>query len=842
MKALNNRIAKNEATNRMGRRRRTRLAIMIGATALTAPIAASPALAQDAKPASSEDQNVIIVTAQRRSEALENVPMTVTVLSQQTLKESGVDNIRDLANVTSGYQLGNSGSVPNPAIRGVTTTNAGSYENNVAVFIDNVYQVVPASLNIDLPNIQSVQILKGPQGTLYGRNATGGAILIDTITPGDEWEGKAELTYARFNDKRAGGYIAGPVSDRVGISLSGYIRRTDGWVKKASRTVAGQFDGTIGGIKQDSIRAKIRFQLTDNFEAIAGYAYTRVADANSIIWTQSENVRVDPATVPGANLTPTALGEATDDLPAVLTVKQHEGFLNLMLDTGIGQIRSITAYTTTDLETDFDYDGSYIPATYAYSTGRDQTWQQTIDVTVTAIDRLDLVVGGQYYNIKSSYPVPSTFLLGPASLGQPYDASAGTPISDYATYFVSDFDRTKEAWAVYADATFHATDRLSLNVGARFTQETQDVAGYRTSPFLPPYDGTGVVYDTRAYEAATGKRFRSKYHKFTPRASIRYEIAPRTNVYASYSRGFRSGEWNSQVPAIAGGLVGLPGEWSPVDPEVIDAYEIGIKAARRRLRWDVAGFYYDYKSLQVSQTTADANGNAIVKLQSGPAKIYGAEGSVDFEVTDNFNVHAGATWLHARYSKGFTYSGIGIDPSRQGYNTSSDPLKTFFNIELEQDLSGKQMARSPNFSAFLGFDYRIPDGDGGFVFAANAKYTDSYVVTDPSIWGGEPAAIYQARKAANPDALPDNAYLLRGTPYESRAGEERARQGSYVLINASITWTDPSGHYYVRAWGKNLTDKKYLIHYRPIGTGGTYRPIGEPLTFGLTVGVKMGPS
>ena len=135
------------------------------------------------------NSNDIIVTAQRRNERIEDVPMTVAVVSQETLAASGVNTFRDLQNVTTGLQIGNSGSYPQPAIRGITTTNAGAYENNVAVFVDGLYQATPQILNMDLPNVQDIQILKGPQGTLYGRNATGGALIVTTIDPGRRVEG-----------------------------------------------------------------------------------------------------------------------------------------------------------------------------------------------------------------------------------------------------------------------------------------------------------------------------------------------------------------------------------------------------------------------------------------------------------------------------------------------------------------------------------------------------------------------------------------------------------------------------------------------------------------------------
>jgi len=282
-------------------RRALKTATLIGASFIAMSSGATSAWAQDS--GNDDYANTIIVTAQRRQEALEDVPMSVEVVTSQTLANAVVTNLRDLSNVTSGFQLGAGGAFPQPAIRGVTTIINGTFENNVAVYIDGLYQPVASTLNIDLPNIESVQVLKGPQGTLYGRNATGGALLLTTISPTQEWHGKGELTYARFDDKRASGYVAGPLNDVFGVSLAGYIRRSDGYMRLASRTVPGESTGGAVPIKQDAIRAKIKVEPTDSLRATLAYSYTRVFDSSSNIYAPLENVNPNPYTLRPGGLT-----------------------------------------------------------------------------------------------------------------------------------------------------------------------------------------------------------------------------------------------------------------------------------------------------------------------------------------------------------------------------------------------------------------------------------------------------------------------------------------------------------------------------------------------------------
>jgi iron complex outermembrane receptor protein len=820
-------------------KKKLRLAAILGATALTMPLFAAPAQAQNAPARTTTDTNDIIVTAQRRSEFLEEVPMTVTVVSQERLNNIGINTVRDLQNVTSGFLVNNSGSYPQPAIRGITTINAGAYENNVALFVDGLYQYTAQVLNMDLPNVQNIQVLKGPQGTLYGRNATGGAILIDTLDPSRELTANGELTYGRFDDKRARGYISAPITDRIGFSLAGTFRQTDGYYQKASRTTPGAFDGRTLGLKQGSMRAKVKAELTDNFRVTLGYNYLRAIDPRGVFFTAIENVNTTGNALANATR-PQGLGEVAGDV-FDLDQKQYETSVKLEWDTPIGTLRSLTGHTIGHLETTYDADGSYAATVYSDSLIRDRTWQEALDFTVNAIEHVDLIVGGTYYNINTRY--------GPGRENVTYSAPAGsqpgTPLYAYNKLQSIAFWRTKEAWAGFIDVTWHATDKLSVNVGGRYSDETQDVAAekhnYCTTPADPRAPGctigtilpgtVGIPY-TRASSAMS-----SSYNKFTPRASIRYEISPRTNVYASYSQGFRAGEWNSVPPSDTD--LSLWKALGQVGQESVNAYEIGIKTAGHRLRADLAGFYYDYKNLQVSSTVF-VNGLAIVSLQSVPkAEIYGIEGNVDYTVIDNLNVRAGATWMHARYGDNAVFVGTSVNPGvSTGLNSNPDPLKTFTNKSMmAMDISHMQMARAPDFSAYTGFEYKIPQEKGGFLFAGNVKYTSGYVVTNPSIWGGEPLAAYTARKALDPNALPNNNAQLAGTPYADRSNEQRARQHGFALVNASVTWTDPGDHYYVRAWGNNLTNFKYRVHYNP--SSSTYSPIGEPLTFGGTIGYKF---
>jgi len=781
---------------------------------------AAPAFAQDVAEQATSSGNDIVVTAQRRSELLEEVPMAVTVVTNETLTNAGVTSLRDLGNITSGYQLGAGGAFPQPSVRGVTTLINGTFENNVAVYVDGLYQPSAQGINIDLPNVDNIQVLKGPQGTLYGRNATGGALLLTTINPTADWRAKAELTYARFDDKRAAAYVAGPINDSVGFSLSGYTRRSDGYVRLASRTTPGETSCCGVPLKQDSVRFKVKMQLADTLDATVAYNYTRVSSAASNVFSPLENVPGSvyvgtPASPRPAGATrPTRLGVVAYDLESKTEAETYEGGLTLDWDVGFGSLKSITGYAQTTVNGFFDFDGSYIRNSYSQSTIRNRTLQQALDLTVTGIDGLDLIVGASYFRDRLFSLNPSTSYTGKDP------TNPGTTPSTFADYNLASrasFFQTKEALAGYIDATFHVSDRLSINAGGRYSHEKQDVLAYQE-----------IVVRNRTAANETFK-------KFTPRASIRYELAPRTNIYASYSKGFRSGAYNiGQLPACVN-LPTVPADcFKPAEQETIDAFEVGFKTAGRKHRFEVAGFYYDYKNLQVSATrNLVINGATfpVTEISNAPkARIYGAEASFEIEPIDNLTIRGSGTWLHARYGDGFIFqSGVGVNPAAPGINASADPLKTYLNTNQVQDLSGLQMSRAPDFAANLGADYHIPNGEGGLRFSANVKYSGRYVVTNPSIWCQSAPVVFNGTTSS---------YNCSGVPSD-RAREQRFTEGAFALLSGSITWTHPSGSYYLRIWGTNLTDHRYRLHYTGNAGNGTYAPMAEPRVFGGTLGYKL---
>ncbi len=258
--------------------------------------------------------NDIIVTATRTTQKLENVPATILAVTGKQLQTAGVVRFSDLALVAPGVQIARSGSYTQPAIRGITTSFAGGgQETNVALYIDGFYQSDQTGMNQDLSNIQDIQILKGPQGTLYGRNATGGAILITTKSPTDKFQAEANVSYAwRFNDKIGNLFVGGPIANGIKFSIAASWHKGDGYIKDInnfSRNVTlDSTTYTCGGhcnlnyakyekrggnnaapVLNWSIRPKLVLEPTDNLKITLGYVHTFVDENKSQAYLMVSN-------------------------------------------------------------------------------------------------------------------------------------------------------------------------------------------------------------------------------------------------------------------------------------------------------------------------------------------------------------------------------------------------------------------------------------------------------------------------------------------------------------------------------------------------------------------------
>jgi iron complex outermembrane receptor protein len=754
-------------------------------------------LATAAEQANNATLDEVVVTAQRRSEALEEVPMSVTVVEPAQLERGGVGSLETLGRIAAGVQLNYSGAFIQPAIRGITTlTNGNNIENNVAVYIDGAYSPSTISIASDMANVESVQVLKGPQGTLYGRNATGGAILINTRGPSKTFTAKAEVGYGRFKDDMFNFFFAGPVSDKLSYSLALSHRDSPGYFKLVSPTTIGEFVGNVGKQEFKNVTGKLQFDFTDNFTALLTYKYVYNQDDRVNYYTVYDHINTAFAVPPQRA---TEYGTVAFNGTPFQNAARNESDLKLSWKTGIGTLSSLTSYEVENQASAFDFDASYVPVTFTKIAFKQKTMQESVDYNIDAITHLDLLIGGLYYKDRISSP--------PDDIRKGVDGYTGTALTSVARS-----TQGTTSWAVYVDGTYHLADRWSLNLGGRYTHDSKTIEG-GTQLFSAT---TGLQTGSSGAVPPTGQ----SWTRFTPRASVRYELADKTDVYGSWSRGYRMGNFNTTV------IPGIP--FGATKPETVDALELGFKTAQANFRFNTAVFYYDYNDINVNISVPSPSppcavpntcGNVSVFSNAPGAKIYGLDAEVEWAPVQNFNIHAGAEWLHARFKTFTNAVGTGVN-----FNNTLDLPSQI------QDWTGHRLARAPDFTANVGVDYTVPTGVGSLMFGVNANYTSEFPVNNVSLYDN-------CLTATGTNSIPPVCSAALQAP-ANLVGQQRFVQKPYTLVSAQITLTSPSGHYYTQVWGRNLTDVVYRLNYNG-GTFGDYSPRGEPRTYGVKFGLKF---
>jgi iron complex outermembrane receptor protein len=688
---------------------RHRYAILV-APIVTAGISCVAA-AQDASGPKLEE---VVVTAQRRVEALQNVPISLTVASGEQLERAGVTRLEDISQIAPAVQLSRTGIYTQPAIRGITTTLAGNYENNVAIYVDGYYLPFTRGLNTDLVNISQLQVLKGPQGTLFGRNATGGAILIQTLDPSlTEMSGRVNATYRRFDDRQVQGYFSIPLIDNtLAWNVAANYRKSDDYIKD----IAG-FD--TAPIKNYDVSTKVMWRPIEDLTISGKYEDLSVSDGRTLATTYEGRSLVQRL-VPGTYLE-TRDNRTSVNFPVDNTTYQRTGAGKVEYNFGWGRLNSITAYQQEFNRLQYDLDGTKVHFFEQRTREKNRAFSEDFNLTSLGDGALQYVIGAYYF--KSQQYTPDTSSLS-------------------------------------ALAALPANRTIYVPGGIRYSHENKDVRV--ECPIISSSCPLAVWFDGD-----------HTFKSWTPRGVVRYQLDDASNVYASFSRGFKSG------------LINIAAPFNTVNPEKIDAYEVGYKTARGRWRLDTAAYYYDYKDLQVSSLQIINGINTAITTNATSARIYGAEAQLAAEVIKNLNVTAGLAFTHARYK---------------------DFPNAVNALGATQDWSGKQLVRAPDWTGNLAADYTLRTVIGKLVFAGNYSYSSNYAPVRGDL-----------------DASGNFVY----------------GQGSYNVVNLRTSWSPP-GHdeFTLSALGENVGNTRYYF-YRSGNAFGDYHVLGQPATWGVSADYRF---
>lgn len=688
----------------------------------------------------------IVVTAQRRSERLQDVPLTISEVSRNDLAKGGVTTLKDLQNIVSGFTFGGQGSVAQPSIRGVSTLlSAAGSENPNALYVDGIYMATQAVLGVELPDVDRVEILKGPQGTLFGRNATGGAIEVFTRNPSFTPAASINIEPSYYTGSggshdsariNARAFVSMPIIDNLlAASISGGYSYTQGYqVNDATKSSDGE------NIKSN-IRGKLLITPADNLKiTLSGFNIDDSGDGELLQtpWHGLSAASVYPGSVVSTKPWHTAYDTGAPQMQNAI-LKQHGFASRIEAVFDIGTFTSLTGYTktfTNNPATSIHGAQGTLPCLLNFAcldfsfAIKNREISQEFNFSSNKIGILSFIGGLYYYNAKGS------------TLGQIQKTLAA--ISPYFPLTVQNTNFETTAYAAYGEATIKPTEALSLVLGLRQSHE--------------PHKDSSIV----PYSGVISKTFNST----TPRASIRYEVTPRFNVYGTFSIGYKSGLTG------ATNIASNP-PFAFVAPEKLYAYEVGMKYASHNISANLSGFYYNYKDKQ-EQTFL---GTSTVIKNTGPVLIYG----LDFDA-------------RARISAAWNVSGT----------LSYIPVAKYRNFP---DASGQSTVRIPFNPAFPPFNCSPGGACGGFYPGAMNMVSPTF---DAS---GERLTRTPKVSASATVSYASGPFDASATvSYSSKIYEDLSHeiyQSSYATLTAQLGYKIDE-RFRVGVFGRNLTNKAYI--------------------------------
>lgn len=619
----------------------------------------------------------IMVTAQRRVQKLQDVPISISAFSGEALREMGALRVQNVADMTPNVYFNPLNSIRNTKVvmRGINSdANSIGVDQAAGVYVDGVYMGRPTTINAGLYDIESMEILRGPQGTLYGRNTIGGAINIYTRLPGDELEGEVSAGYGNYDRITAYGAVGGPIAgDRLSMRISAQREVRDGFMKNVA----------TGGDNNDE----------DNINLRMAMVLKASEDVEIIVrgdWSKDDTYQgtVELATNSGRWLTPPFNLPANSPLlvpndaydwtvnevggPKGTPFQDREawgGSVEINWDIGVGDITSITAYRGFDWN---NYQSSDKGPFDLFGTGikEDQTqFSEELRFTSPSGEKFEYILGLYYWKMSLDADAVAYFGTDFLSL---FGAPLGTTVVDTGTLFPR-LDNT--SFAAFFHGTYHVSEQLDLTLGARYTYEKKEI------DFSTDADMYGFV---AAVAPLSDQR---TDNVVTPMASLTFLPNDNWRAYATYSRGFKAGGYN----AFDFDFANPNGTKPEFDAEYADNYEIGIRfvSSDRRVRVNLSAFYLDYKDLQVNQRLEDENGFFFfVTSNAAQARSKGFEIDVSAAINENLTLGAAYGYVDAKYKDFVQDALLGID------------------------YTGNRLPFAPKHNASLSIDYNQPIANG----------------------------------------------------------------------------------------------------------------------------------
>ena len=614
--------------------------VLLGSASLLAPIAAHAQAQPAPAPQATDGVPDIIVTAQRREESLQRTPLAVTALGVDDLRDKNITSLADLGRAVPNLAISSAGytaptnALPVIYIRGIGQQDPSIFSDpGVPVYVDGVYVARSAGGAIDLPDIQRVEVLRGPQGTLFGKNAVGGAVNLITRTPGASPGSRIELSGGSDDLVHARGYTDIAVSDQLGVTLAGDYMHENGY---GDRLAVGtnKVLGRLGDKRHFSLRGQLHWKPTDALSIDLSADYTHYRDtappSQTRVFAASllslyNNVVGTPA---GSTLTPAVAGSGAYDNYSLnpQRVRDDLGGASATIAYRFGGVtlKSITAYRVS--HDAFSRDADSAPMVYleaARNMHSDQFSQEAQLLGSLFGDKVDFILGAFYLHDTSSQVDVATVIPGVYQATHNPQTDISRTTSD---------QQTTNSYAVFGQATWHIAQGLNFTAGLRYTKDQKRAVISSVSP------ESGIIY-------VPPTSFDDSWHALTPRFALDYRLTPDILLYASASRGFKSGGFNGRPSNMA--------SLSAFDPESVWSYESGIKAdlLQHHVRLNLAGFIADYKNIQLQRQILVVGTGIVSDIRNVAAsRIKGLEGELTILPVHGLELTASGGYTTDKYT------------------------------------------------------------------------------------------------------------------------------------------------------------------------------------------------
>ncbi len=758
----------------------------------------------------------VVVTATRRTETdVQTTPVAVSAISSEEFDKLHAQDIGEVAlyvpNFSAATVTGfNAASF---AMRGAAETDIIVYfDPKVGVIVDDFVVPHVQTQLLEPYDIEAIEVLRGPQGTLFGKNTTAGAVVVRTKRPDLEAASfDASFSAATFNDQKANIAFNVPLGERAAFRLATLYQKSDGYYEngKVDNPIdafgagigdAGLADGSpvrgtgnnVGGKDVFSGRAKFLVEATERLTILAQAEYVRD--------------RSDP--VPVVNDTPAAAGQLATlfGFPGVtrgdpidqagihnsnivnLNDEQEVdilgGYLNLEYAFDNHTLYGVAGFRTQDSRLPNEYLGTAYESFFAATRDDDR---ETVQLEARLASELDgnvnYVVGGFYQRNDVEFCVLQQLGL------LEFFGSAVPGVLDNQNPLLLCNRQDATATALFADVTIDLTEKFTLGIGARYTQEEKDYTAREGLPVSVIFPGgyTGEPLDGQDFDLASFavQSDDEDWSEPTWRVTGSYQFNEDIYGYVTVSRGFKSGGYNDQ--AGSGGFANFP--LQSYDPEFANNVEVGVKTnlADDRVRFNVTYFQVEYEDFQRS-TVVSVPGTAFQETRTFNAAEVTSQG-LEVELTallaENLTLRANVGWLDSEYDK------FVLDRNLDG---------------IPEDFSGRDVVRSPEVTGGLDLTYEQDLGDNGRI-----AYNVNYLYED------------------------ENTYYYNddiGRQFDTLLEERN-------ILGASITWTSADDQYYVSAFGKNMTDDRYKTASQAVGVLWTFSNYGPPEVYGVQIGVRL---